>query len=136
LWADLLLEARLAPASILQLSTTATYDPTETQLARATAELTLQPLNFWTLSLTPEFAEGSQLERFTGGMQLTLSSAWTVSYAMQSVALDAAVTSQTVTARYRSSYGHVRLQLAQSPEESRVGILIDVATFLRRTLGF
>jgi hypothetical protein len=44
--------------------------------------------------------------------------------------------SQTVTARYRSSYGNIRLQLAQSPEESRVGVLVDVATFLRRTLGF
>jgi hypothetical protein len=29
---------------------------------RATAELKLQPLSFWTLSLAPEFAQGSQCE--------------------------------------------------------------------------
>jgi hypothetical protein len=136
LWADLLLEARVAPVSGLQVSTTAAYNPAETQLARATAELTLQPLSFFTLSLAPEFSRGSQLERLNGGMQLTLPGAWSVSYAIHSPSPDAEVASHTVTTRYRSSYGNVRLQLAQSPEESRVGVLIDVATFLRRILGF
>ena len=136
LWADLLLEARAAPIAGLQLSTTAAYNPAAAQLARATAELRLQPLSVWTLSLAPEFAVGSPLERLTGRMQLTLPGAWSVAYAMHAPALDAAVASHTVTTRYRSSYGTVRLQLAQSPEESRVGILIDVATLLRRTLGF
>jgi hypothetical protein len=136
LWADLLLEARVAPISLLQLSTTAAYNPAGAHLAWATAELRLQPLSFWTLSLAPEFAEGSQLERLTGRMQLTLPGAWTVAYAVHSPALDATVASHTVTTRYRSSYGTVRLQLAQSPEESRIGVLLDVATFLRRTLGF
>jgi hypothetical protein len=136
LWADLLLEARVAPASMLHVSTTAAYSPAAAQLARATAELTLQPLSFWTLSLAPDLAQGSQLERLTGRMQLTLPGAWTVSYAMQSAALDAASASQTVTARYRSSYGSVRLQLAQSPEESRVGVLLDLTTFLHRMLSF
>jgi hypothetical protein len=41
-----------------------------------------------------------------------------------------------VTTRYRSSYGTVRLQLAQSAEERRVEVLVDLATFLPRTLGF
>ena len=41
-----------------------------------------------------------------------------------------------MTTRYRSPYGNVRLQLAQSPKETTVGVLIDVVTFLRRTLGF
>lgn len=136
LWADLLLEARVAPVSLMHLSTTVAYDPVATQLARATAELRLQPLSFWTLSLAPEFAQGSQLERLTGRMQLTLPGAWTVSYAMQSAALDAGSASRTVTARYHTSYGSVRLQLAQSPEETRAGVLLDVAAFLRRTLGF
>jgi hypothetical protein len=136
LWAELLLEARAAPISLLQLSTTAAYNPAGAHLAWATAELRLQPLSFWTLSLAPEFAEGSQLERLTGRMQLTLPGAWTVAYAVHSPALGATVASHTVTTRYRSSYGSVRLQLAQSPEERRVGVLIDLATFLRRTLGF
>jgi hypothetical protein len=135
-WADLLLEARAAPISLLQLSTTAAYNPATARLAWATAELRLQPLSGWTLSLAPEFGDSSQLERLTGRMQLTLPGAWTVAYAMHSPALDAAVTSHTVTTRYRSSYGSVRLQLAQSPEETRVGVLFDVATFLRRTFGF
>jgi len=46
------------------------------------------------------------------------------------------VASHTVTTRYRSSYGTVRLQLAQTPEEVRVGVIVDVATFLHRTLSF
>jgi hypothetical protein len=136
LWADLLLEARAAPVSRLQLSTTAAYHPATARLAWATAELRLQPLSFWALSLAPEFGDSSQLERLTGRMQLTLPGAWTVAYAMHSPALDAAVTSHMVTTRYRSSYGSVRLQLAQSPEETRVGVLFDVATFLRRTFSF
>jgi hypothetical protein len=136
LWAELLLEARAAPISLLQLSTTAAYNPAGAHLAWATAELRLQPLSFWTLSLAPEFAEGSQLERLTGRMQLTLPGAWTVAYAVHSPALDAAAASHTVTARYRSSYGPVRLQLAQSPEETQARVLFDVAAFLRRTLGF
>jgi len=135
-WADLLLEARATPVSRLQLSTTAAYHPATARLAWATAELRLQPLSCWTLSLAPEFGDRSQLERLTGRMQLTLTGAWTVAYAMHSPALDAAVTSHTVTTRYRSSYGSVRLQLAQHSEERRVGVLLDVATFLRRTLGF
>ena len=136
LWADLLLEARVAPVSILHLSTTAAYDPIKTHLTRATTELRLVPLTFWTLSLAPNFGDGSQLELLNGGMQLTLPGAWTVSYAMRSQAIDAAAASHTVTTQYRSPYGNVRLQLAQSPEEMRVGVLIDVATLLRRTLGF
>jgi hypothetical protein len=136
LWADLLLEARTAPIARLQLSTTAAYNPAAAQLARATAELRLQPLSVWTLSLAPEFAAGSQLERLTGRMQLTLPGAWTVAYAAHSPTLDAAAASHTVTTRYRSPYGSVRLQLAQSPEERRVGVLLDLATFLHHTLGF
>jgi hypothetical protein len=136
LWGDLLLEARVAPVSLMHLSTTVAYDPAEVRLARANAEVTLRPFTFLTLSLAPEFAQGSQLERLTGRMQLTLPGAWTVSYAMQSAALDAAPVSQTVTARYRTSYGSVRLQLTQSPEETRAGVLLDIATFLHRTLGF
>lgn len=136
LWADLLLEARAAPIARLQLSTTAAYNPAAAQLARATAELRLQPLSVWTLSLAPEFAAGSPLERLTGRMQLTLPGAWTVAYAVHSPALDAAAASHTVTTRYRASYGSVRLQLAQSSEERRVGVLLDLATFLHRTLGF
>ena len=62
LWADLLLEARVAPVSLLHVSTTAAYHTVETQLVRATAELKLQPLSFWTLCLAPEFAQGSQCE--------------------------------------------------------------------------
>jgi hypothetical protein len=135
-WADLLLEARAAPVSRLQLSTTAAYHPAGARLAWATAELRLQPLSCWTLSLAPEFGDRSQLERLTGRMQLTLPGAWTVAYAMHSPALDVAAASHTVTTRYRSSYGTVRLQLSQSSEERRVGVLLDVATFLRRTLGF
>jgi hypothetical protein len=135
-WADLLLEARAAPISLLQLSTTAAYHPATARLAWATAELRLQPLSCWTLSLAPAFGDSSQLERLTGRMQLTLPGAWTVAYAVHSPALDAAAASHTVTARYRSSYGSVRLQLAQSPEETQAGVLFDVATFLRRTLGF
>jgi hypothetical protein len=136
LWADFLLEARAAPVSRLQLSTTAAYHPARARLAWATAELRLQPLSFWTLSLAPEFGDSSQLERLTGRMQLTLPGAWTVAYAVHSPAMDAAAASHTVTARYRSSYGPVRLQLSQSSEEQRVGILLDLATFLRRALGF
>jgi len=56
LWADLLLEAQVAPVSLLHVSTAAACNPVETQLVRATAELKLQPLSFWTLSLAPEFA--------------------------------------------------------------------------------
>jgi hypothetical protein len=136
LWADLLLEARVAPVSLMHLSTTMAYDPAEVRLARANAEVTLRPFTFLTLSVTPEFAQGSQLERLTGRMQLTLPGAWTVSYAMQCTALDAGSGSQTVTARYRTAYGSVRLQLAQSPEETRAGVLLDLAKSLRRTLGF
>jgi len=136
LWTDLLLEARVAPVSRLSLNTTTAYNPAEARLARATAELAWQPLTCWTLSLAPDFSEGSKLELLNGGAQLTLPGAWTVSYGIHSPALDAAMASQTVTVWYRSSYGNVRLELTQSPEESRVGVLVDVATFLRRTLGF
>jgi hypothetical protein len=136
LWADLLLEARVAPVSMLQLSTTAAYNPAETRLARANAELRVQPFTCWTFSLAPDFGNGSQLERLNGGMQLTLPTVWSLSYAASSHALDAAAVSHTLTTRYRSSYGHVRLELAQGPEERRVGFLIDVATFLHRRLGF
>jgi hypothetical protein len=90
LWADLLLKARVAPVSQMQLSTTEAYDPAEVHLARANAEVTLRPFTFLTLSLAPEFAQGPQLERLTGRMQLTLPGTWTVSYALQSAALDAA----------------------------------------------
>jgi hypothetical protein len=136
LWADLHLEARVAPFSGLHLSTTAAYDPAEARLEWTTAEFSLQPLTCWTLSLAPAFGNGSQLELLDGGMQLALPGAWTVSYAMRYQLRDAAVVSQMVTTRYRSSYGNVRLQLAQSPEEMRVGVLIDLVSFLRRTLGF
>jgi hypothetical protein len=136
LWADLLLEARVAPFSGVYLSTTAAYDPAEAHVERTTAELRLRPLSCWTLSLSPEFRDTSHLERVTGGMQFTLSAAWSVSYAIGSQTLDPPAASHTVTTRYRSPYGNVRLQLAQSPEETTVGVLIDVATFLRRTLGF
>jgi hypothetical protein len=136
LWADLLLEARVAPFSGLHLSTSAAYDPTEAHVAWTTAELWLQPLSFWTLSLSPEFRDTSHLERVTGRMQFTLSDAWSVSYAIGSQTLDPPAASHTVTTRYRSPYGNVRLQLAQSPKETTVGVLIDVVTFLRRTLGF
>jgi hypothetical protein len=136
LWGDLLLEARVAPVSLMHLSTMVAYDPAEVRLARATAEVTLRPFTFVTLALAPELGQGSQLESLTGRMQLTLPGAWTVSYAMQVAALDAASAGHTVTARYRTSYGSVRLQLAQSPEETRAGVLFDLATFLRRTLGF
>lgn len=136
LWSDLLLEARVTPVSRMHLSTMVAYDPADVCLARATAEVTLRPFTFLTLSLAPEFGQGSQLEYLTGRMQLTLPGAWTVSYAMQSAALDVASAGYTVTARYRTSYGSVRLQLAQSPEETRAGVFLDLATFLRRTLGF
>jgi hypothetical protein len=136
LWADLLLEARVAPVSLMHLSTMVAYDPAEVRLARATAEVTLRPFTFVTLSLAPEFGQGSQLAHLTGRMQLTLPGAWTVFYTMQSAALDAASAGHTVTARYRTSYGSVRLQLARSPEETRAGVLVDLATFLHRTLGF
>jgi hypothetical protein len=136
LWADLFLEAWMAPLSTLWLSTTATYHPAAAHLARATAEIKVQPRTFWTLSLAPDFGDGSQLEFVNSKMQLTLPGAWTVSYATRYPTLDNSVVSHTVTTRYHSSYGHVRLQLAQSPEEAYVGILIDVATFLRRTFGF
>jgi hypothetical protein len=96
----------------------------------------LPPLSFWTLSLAPEVAQGSQLERLPGRRPLTLPGAWTVAYAVHSPALDATVARHPVTTRYRSSCGTVRLQLAQSPEEVRVGVLLDVTPFLRRTLGF
>lgn len=136
LWADLLLEARAAPSARLQLSTTAAYHPAEAHLAWATAELRLQPLSGWTLTLAPVLAEGSQLDRLTGGMQLTLPGAWTVAYAGHAPAPDAAAASHTVTTWYHSPYGPVRLQLAQGPEERRVGIHLDMAALLRRTLGF
>jgi hypothetical protein len=136
LWADLLLEARVAPVSWVHLSTTAAYDPAEAHVAWTTAELWLQPLSFWTLSLSPEFRDTSHLERVTGGMQFSLSDAWSISYAIGSQTLDPPAASHTVTTRYRSPYGNVRLQLAQSPEETTVGVLIDVVTFLRHTLGF
>jgi hypothetical protein len=74
LWADLLLEARVAPVSRLSLSTTTAYHPAEARLARATAELTWQPLTCWTLSLAPDFGDGSKLELLNGGTQLTLPS--------------------------------------------------------------
>jgi hypothetical protein len=77
-WADLLLEARVTPLSLLQLSTTAAYQPAGAQLAWATAELRLQPLRGWTLALAPAFTEGPQLERLTGRMQLALPGAWTL----------------------------------------------------------
>jgi hypothetical protein len=136
LWAELLLEAWVAPVSRMHLSTMVAYDPADVHLARATAEVTLRPFTFLTLSLTPEFGRGSQLESLTSRTQLTLPGAWTVSYAMQSAALDVASAGHTVTARYHTSYGSVRLQLAQSPKETRAGILLDLATFLCRTLGF
>jgi hypothetical protein len=136
LWADLLLEARVAPVSLMHLSTMVAYDPAEVRLARATAEVMLRPFTFLTLSLAPELGQGSELERLTSRLQLTLPGAWTVSYTMQFAALDAASAGHTVTARYRTSYGSVRLQLARSPEETRAGVLFDLATFLRRTLGF
>jgi hypothetical protein len=136
LWAELLLEARVAPISRMHLSTMVAYDVADVCLARATAEVTLQPFTFLTLSLAPEFGQGSQLESLTGRMQLTLPGAWTGSYAMQSAALDVASAGHTVTARYRTSYGSVGLQLAQSPRETRAGILLDLATFRRRMLGF
>jgi hypothetical protein len=69
-------------------------------------------------------------------MQITLPGASTVSYAMHYPARDAAASSHTVTTRYRSSYGIVRLQLAQSPAEKRIGLFLNIAIFLRRTLGF
>jgi hypothetical protein len=84
LWADLLLEARVAPFSGVHLSTSAAYDPTEAHVAWTTAELWLQPLSFWTLSLSPEFRDTSHLERVTGRMQFTLSEAWSVPYAIGS----------------------------------------------------
>lgn len=136
LWADLLLEARVAPVSLMHLSTTVAYDPAAVRMAWATAEVTLQPFTCLTLSLAPAFAEGSQLERLTGRMRLTLPGAWTLSYARQVAARRAVSASQTVTAQYRTSYGSVRLELAQSPEETRAGVILDIATFLRRTLGF
>jgi hypothetical protein len=136
LWTDLHLEARVAPVSGVHLSTAAAYDPAEAHLEWTTAEFSLQPLNCWTLSLAPAFGNGSQLELLDGRMQLALPGDWTVSYAMRYHLRDAAVASQMVTTRYRSSYGTVRLQVAQSTEETRVGVLIDLASFLRRTLGF
>jgi hypothetical protein len=136
LWATLLLEARAAPISRLQLSTTAAYNPAGAHLAWAAAELKVQPLSFWSLSLAHESAEGLQLGRLTGRMQLTLPGAWTISYAVSSPTLDGPLANQTVTTRYRSSYGTVRLRLAQSSEERCVGVLLDLATLLHRTLGF
>jgi hypothetical protein len=136
LWADLLPEARVAPVSGGHLGTTAAYDPTEAHAAWTTAELRLQPLSCWTLSLAPEFHDASHLERVTGGMRFTLSAAWSVPDAIGSQTFDFPAASHTVTTRYRSPYGHARLHLAQSPEETTVGVLIDVVTLLRRTLGF
>lgn len=126
----------MAPVSGVHLSTAAAYDPAEAHLEWTTAEFSLQPLSCWTLSLAPAFGNGSQLELLDGRMQLALPGAWTVSYAMRYHLHDAAVASQMVTTRYRSSYGNVRLQLAQSTEETRVGVLIDLVSFLRRTLSF
>jgi hypothetical protein len=107
---DLLLEGRVAPVSSLHLSTTAAYNPAAAQWTWSTAELALQPHSFWTLSLASD--------------------------AMRDHALDAALARYTVSTGYRTSFGHMRLQLAQTPEEMRIGVLFDVATFLRRTLGF
>jgi hypothetical protein len=92
--------------------------------------------DFLDLSLSPGLRDASHLERVTGGMRFTLSEAWSVSYTIGSQTHDPPAASHTVTTRYRSPYGHVRLQLAQSPEETTVGVLIDFMTLLRRTLGF
>jgi hypothetical protein len=110
LWADLFLEARVEPISSLHLSTTAAYDPAAADVTRATTELTLQPTPRWMFSL------GSD--------------------AMRAPTVDAVVAHHTVTTGYRSSHGHVCLQLVQTPEETRVGVLVDLAAFLHRTLGF
>ena len=114
---------------MLQLSTTATYDPVKAHLTRATAELRLQPFTGWTLALAPDFGDGFHLESVHGGMQLMLPGAWSVAYGMRAHGLDTAVVSHTVTTRYRSSFGHVRFELAQSAAEKRVGVFIDVPTF-------
>ena len=89
-WADLLLEARVAPISLMHLSTMVADDSADGCLARATVEVTLRPFTFLTRSLAPAFGQGSQLESLPGRMQLTLLGAWTGAYAMQSAALDVA----------------------------------------------
>jgi hypothetical protein len=123
------------PVSGVHLSTGAADDPVEAHVAWTTAGLWLQLLRVWTLSLSPEVSGTSPLERVTGGMPVTLSAAWSVSDAIGAQTLDLPAASHTVTTQSRSPYGHMRLQLAHSPEEMTVGVLIDVVTFLRRTLG-
>lgn len=110
LWADLLLEARVVPLPRLQLSTTAAYDPAAADVTRATAELRLQPSPVWTLALASD--------------------------ALGAPTVDVVAARHTVTAGYRSAHGHVRVQLAQTPEETHVGVVVDLATLLHRTLGF
>ena len=135
-WSDLVLEARVAPVSILQLSTTAAVDPIRADVMVASAELTVHPLTVCTLALAPDFGDGSQLVQLHGRMQLTLPGTWTVAYTMRPAAFEAPGASHTVTTSYPSSYGHVRLELTHNAAEQRVGIRIDLTTLLRRTLGF
>jgi hypothetical protein len=135
-WSDLVLEARVAPMSSLQLSTTAAVDPIKADVMAASAELAVHPLTACTLALAPDFGDGSRLTRLHGRMQLTLPGTWTVAYTMRPYAFEAPGVSHTVTTSYPSSFGHVRLELTHSAAEHRVGVRIDLATLLRRTLGF
>src|SRR5690606_15423376 len=106
------------------------------QWALASSGLMLQPLSMWTLSLGSDFGHGSALEGLHGGMQLTLSGAWSGAYALSSPAPGVTAASHILTARYSSSYGHIDLRLVQTPEEVCVSILMDVTTFLRHKLSF
>jgi hypothetical protein len=84
--------------------------------------------DFLDLSLSLGFRDASHLERVTGGTWFPCPLPG-VSPTRSAQTLDPPAASHTVTTRYRSPYGHVRLHLAQSPEETAVGVLIDVVTF-------